>query len=168
MMAQNHCVQLVGYDKTDAVPYWKLRNSWGNSWGEGGFIRLEVGKNLCGLANDAIFATAKLVAPAPKPAPAPPCPTTPTTTTRPMPLDFEELPMHRCAGNIINSTFMKFSDCAWWCAGDTNCSCFDYPSSCVRTTKQSFCSLYDTSDVGVPATGNFTAFPRQDTLSEEF
>ena len=44
----DHCVQLVGYDKGAAEPYWKIRNSWGTDWGEGGFIRLAFGnENMC-------------------------------------------------------------------------------------------------------------------------
>ena len=36
---------------------WKVRNSWGTSWGESGFIRLKYGENMCGLASDANYAT---------------------------------------------------------------------------------------------------------------
>jgi cathepsin L len=38
----NHAVLLVGYG-TDPVggDYWKVQNSWGPSWGENGFIRLQ-------------------------------------------------------------------------------------------------------------------------------
>jgi len=43
----DHCVQLVGYNKGAPTPYWKVRNSWGNDWGENGYIRLEMGKNQC-------------------------------------------------------------------------------------------------------------------------
>ena len=44
----DHCVQLVGYDKSAAEPYWKVRNSWGTDWGENGFIRLPFGEgNAC-------------------------------------------------------------------------------------------------------------------------
>jgi len=43
----DHCVQLVGYNKSGNEPYWKVRNSWGTDWGESGFIRLPYGKNAC-------------------------------------------------------------------------------------------------------------------------
>merc|ERR1711997_1145563 len=41
-IALNHAVQMVGYG-TDSVSgdYWIVRNSWGSSWGEDGFIRLK-------------------------------------------------------------------------------------------------------------------------------
>merc|ERR1711973_730028 len=41
-IALNHAVQMVGYG-TDSVDgdYWIVRNSWGSSWGEDGFIRLK-------------------------------------------------------------------------------------------------------------------------------
>ena len=50
--ALDHCVQLVGMDLSASTPYWKVRNSWGTSWGEDGFIRLEYGKSMCALDND--------------------------------------------------------------------------------------------------------------------
>mmetsp|Transcript_99054 Transcript_99054/g.227518 ORF Transcript_99054/g.227518 Transcript_99054/m.227518 type:complete len:359 (+) Transcript_99054:46-1122(+) len=37
----DHVVQAVGYSKD----YWVIRNSWGPSWGEGGFIRLSRAKD---------------------------------------------------------------------------------------------------------------------------
>ena len=49
----NHGVTLVGVT-ADGV--WKIRNSWGPSWGEAGHIRLAKG-NTCGVANDATFPT---------------------------------------------------------------------------------------------------------------
>lgn len=51
----DHCVQLVGYDKTASPPYWRVRNSWGSEWGEAGFIRLPMGQNACGIADEAII-----------------------------------------------------------------------------------------------------------------
>ncbi len=45
----NFDAQAVG---VDASPdgYWKVRNSWGTSWGEAGFIRLAYGHNTCNIA----------------------------------------------------------------------------------------------------------------------
>lgn len=43
----DHDVLMVGYTDT----YWKIKNSWGSSWGENGFIRLAAG-NTCGVCND--------------------------------------------------------------------------------------------------------------------
>jgi cathepsin L len=58
----DHCVQLVGYDTTASTPFWKVRNSWGSSWGEDGFIRLPMGKNACGIADEAMYVEAQLAA----------------------------------------------------------------------------------------------------------
>jgi len=42
----DHGVTIVGYTST----YWIVRNSWGASWGESGYVRLEFGKDTCGVA----------------------------------------------------------------------------------------------------------------------
>jgi len=52
----DHCVQITGYDTSASTPYWIVRNSWGTSWGEKGFIRLQFGMNTCGLAEEATTA----------------------------------------------------------------------------------------------------------------
>ena len=56
----DHCVQLVGYNKTAPQPYWIVRNSWkyadGKAWGQDGLIFLAMGNNTCGLANVPSFA----------------------------------------------------------------------------------------------------------------
>lgn len=49
----DHGVLAVGY--TD--DYWIVKNSWGASWGESGFIRLAMG-NTCGILNSASYPTA--------------------------------------------------------------------------------------------------------------
>lgn len=52
----NHAVQAVGVDTSS---YWKIRNSWGTSWGESGYIRLKYGANTCNVAYDASYTTSK-------------------------------------------------------------------------------------------------------------
>jgi len=52
----DHGVLLVGYDSSSSNGYWKVKNSWGETWGEQGFIRLAgTDKNTCGLANSASY-----------------------------------------------------------------------------------------------------------------
>merc|ERR1719428_1837106 len=58
--AQDHCVMAVGFNSTAPTPYWIVRNSWATTWGEEGYIYLEMAKNTCGLADDATIPDVKV------------------------------------------------------------------------------------------------------------
>ena len=48
----DHGVLAVGYGELSGSKYWKVKNSWGASWGQEGFILLgrgETGAGECGL-----------------------------------------------------------------------------------------------------------------------
>jgi len=45
----NHGIAMVGFNTADK--YWIIRNSWGGSWGESGYMRMVMGKNMCGISN---------------------------------------------------------------------------------------------------------------------
>jgi len=42
-----HAIEIVGYGGTGASSYWIVKNSWGTSWGTGGFFRIRSGNNEC-------------------------------------------------------------------------------------------------------------------------
>jgi C1A family cysteine protease len=53
----DHAVVLVGYGTdNNNKDYWILRNSWGQSWGESGYMRIVRNKNMCGLSQYVISA----------------------------------------------------------------------------------------------------------------
>lgn len=53
----DHGVAAVGYGTDGDKDYWKVRNSWGATWGEDGYIRMIRGKDECGIALSASYPT---------------------------------------------------------------------------------------------------------------
>jgi len=52
----DHVVSVVGWGKEGETSYWIVRNSWGQYWGEFGYIRVEMGKNALHLEDQCSWA----------------------------------------------------------------------------------------------------------------
>ena len=55
----DHIISITGwgYDETTNKQYWNVRNSWGEYWGEMGYVRVVLGENQLGLEADCTWAT---------------------------------------------------------------------------------------------------------------
>lgn len=69
---KDHAVLLVAYGNEGGRDYWKIKNSWGTRWGEGGYVRFIRGRNQCGINGGACYPTGvAAVGPGPSPGPSP-------------------------------------------------------------------------------------------------
>ena len=48
----NHVVLIVGWGEEHGVPYWRVKNSFGASWGEAGYVRIVRDRLMCGLGGE--------------------------------------------------------------------------------------------------------------------
>jgi hypothetical protein len=57
----DHAVAAVGYgtDSESGKDYYIVRNSWGASWGDSGYIKIaaEEGKGICGIQMQSVYPT---------------------------------------------------------------------------------------------------------------
>ena len=53
----NHAVLIIGYGTDDKnKSYWLVKNSWGTSWGENGYLKITRDvNNHCGIASECTF-----------------------------------------------------------------------------------------------------------------
>ena len=98
----NHAVLVVGYgtDSGTGMPYWVLRNSWGPSWGENGYMRIKRGFNQNGIVD---FRPSY---PTVVGAPPPPDPPGPTPPDPPMPApDSNCPPVHTVTDDDVRDVY---------------------------------------------------------------
>lgn len=51
----DHGVLVVGYGTENGVDYWKVKNSWGSSWGDAGFLKIARGNNVCAINSQPVY-----------------------------------------------------------------------------------------------------------------
>ncbi|XP_024200339.1 zingipain-2 [Rosa chinensis] len=58
----NHAITIVGYGTENGVDYWKIKNSWGEDWGDKGYMKMRRNvatkpEGICGIASAPIYPT---------------------------------------------------------------------------------------------------------------
>jgi C1A family cysteine protease len=110
----DHGVLAVGFGTLSGTDYWKVKNSWGSSWGDNGYVLIQRGTDKCGIGKQPSYPTVSgSVPPAPTPEPTP----APTPSPTPAgghyglpPCQDDEWLTQVADGAVICSASCNFSD----------------------------------------------------------
>ncbi|KAL6296214.1 hypothetical protein ACE6H2_004356 [Prunus campanulata] len=158
----DHGVTVVGYGTDKGVDYWIVRNSWGGSWGEEGYIRMErnlgnTAHGICGIAMEASYPVKSGLNP-PNPGPSPPSPVQPPSVCD----NYYSCPESNtccCIYEYANYCF------AWGCCPLEGATCCDDHYSCcpsdypVCNVNAGTCQLSKDNPLGVKALKRTPAKP---------
>jgi len=116
----DHCVGLAGYITGNPLwgNYWIIKNSWGTSWGDGGYMYAPIGVNCDNLASEPRYATAKGPGPRPPGPPGPPTPPGPPPTPAGPSVSAITCATNTCNVLCSDPTDMPLGTCMTPCPGD--------------------------------------------------
>ncbi|EPS63305.1 hypothetical protein M569_11479, partial [Genlisea aurea] len=157
----DHGVNVVGYGTEKNVDYWIVRNSWGDSWGEKGYIRMQrnvkSASGLCGITSEPSYPVKNGENP-PNPGPSPPSPVKPPSVCD----EYYTCP----ASSTCCCVYEFYNECfEWGCCPLESASCCDDHYSCcpheypVCNVYAGTCSTSKGSPLGVKLMKRIPATP---------